>query len=74
MQLHERVTTKTAKRKRVGRGPGRGKRERTAEGDRMEQNPDLAINKNGVMRVGKILLTEDCQNSGSPVLIKKFTS
>ena len=47
-------------------------RERTAEGDRMEQNPDLAINKNGVMRVGKILLTEDCQNSGSPVLIKKF--
>jgi hypothetical protein len=50
---------------------GKGK---TAEGARMELNPDLAINKNGVMREAKILLTEDCQNSGSPVLIKKFTN
>ena len=49
-------------------------RDRTAEEGSMEQNPDLAINKNGVMREAKILLTEDCQNSGSPVLIKKFTN
>ena len=47
-------------------------RERTAEGARMELNPDLAINRSGVMREDKTLLTEDCQNSGSPVLIKKF--
>ena len=30
-------------------------KERTAEGVRMEQNLDLAINKNEVLRVGKIL-------------------
>jgi len=49
-------------------------RERTAEGARMELNPDLDINRSGVMREAKTLLIEDCQNLDSPVPIKNFAS
>ena len=49
-------------------------REKTVEGAKMGRNPDQDTNRSVVMRVDKTPLTEDCQNSDSPVQIKKFSN